>query len=587
MSKKTVTGNIFDMELMRKVYALISPYRGWFYFSVFLTIALAVVGPTVPYLVQRTLDKEIMNLDYGGLRTMALVIMGLLLLQGILFYCQTYLMSWLGQNAIQRLRNDVFQHIIRFKPRVFDKTPIGRLITRAISDVEAVADIFGQGIIIIIGDFLQIIVIISFMFYQSWQLTLVSLIVFPLLLFSSYVFKEKVKVAFQDVRNQVARLNSFLQEHITGMQIIQIFNREKEESEKFKAINADHRNANIRSILYYSVFFPVIEILSAVAIALIVWYGSMEVLAGAITFGTIVAFILYVNMLFRPIRQIADRFNTLQMGMVASERVFNLMAAEDSMPDKGEIKDVELKGEVVFENTWFAYNPDEWVLKNVSFRAIPGKTLAIVGPTGSGKTTIISLINRLYDIERGSIKIDGKSIQEYDLEWIRKQVAVVLQDVFLFSDTIGNNIKLYNPKVTNEQIREAAKLVGAEKFIDRLPNGFDYRVQERGSTLSTGQRQLVSFLRAIIQDPKILILDEATSSIDNETEELIQRAIDYLLRDRTAIVIAHRLSTIRHARQILVLEKGCVKEIGTHDELLEQEGLYKKLYELQFEEMNV
>jgi ATP-binding cassette subfamily B protein len=423
------------------------------------------------------------------------------------------------------------------------------------------------------------------MFYIDWRLSLYSLAVFPLLLVSAYIFKEKVKVSFQDVRTQVARLNAFLQEHITGMQIVQVFNRQDIEMDRFEKINASHRDANIRGVLYYSVFFPVIEVLSAMAIALIVWGGTKGVLDQRITFGTVVAFIQFINLLFRPIRQVADKFNTLQMGMVAADRIFNVLEMEDSTPDKGHLAADKVEGKIEFKDVWFAYEDENWILKDLSFDIQPGQTLAIVGHTGAGKTSITNLVNRLYEKQKGEILLDGRPVEDYQLTSLRKQIAVVLQDVFLLSDSIANNIKLFNENITREQMIEAAKLVGADRFIETLPGGYDYQVQERGATLSTGQRQLISFIRAVIQDPRILILDEATSSIDQETEELIQHATEVLLKDRTSIVIAHRLATIQHADKILVMEKGRIKEVGTHQELLEKGGLYRKLYELQFTEL--
>ncbi|MEX0967811.1 MAG: ABC transporter ATP-binding protein [Bacteroidia bacterium] len=586
-SQKSITGKAFDFTLLRRVFSLISPYRGQFVVAVILTVALAVIGPSIPFAIQKTIDKQILNLDFRGLWQMSLLILGLLFLQAIVNYFQTYLTSYLGQNAILHLRSGIFKHVLGFRSRVFDRTPIGTLITRTISDVETVADVFAQGLINIIGDLLQLLVIIVILFFLDWELTLVCLSLFPLLFLSSYVFKEKVKAAFQQVRTQVSRLNAFLQEHITGVQIIQVFGREKDEMERFKRINGAHRDANIRGIMAYSIFFPVIEILSAITIALIVWYGSGQVLEGELTFGVVTAFILYINMMFRPIRQIADKFNTLQMGMVASERIFRLMSVEDSIPDEGKLPAREIRGQIEFRNVWFAYEQEDWVLKDVSFKVEPGQTLAIVGATGAGKTTIINLINRLYEIQKGSICLDGEDIRDYPLAFLRRVTGVVLQDVFLFSDTIENNIRIYNDTISEEELEQAARLVGAEKFINRLPNGLRYEVQERGATLSSGQRQLISFIRAIIQDPRVLILDEATSSVDNETEEMLQHAIQVLLKDRTSIVIAHRLSTIQHASQIMVMDKGKIVEAGTHQELLTLNGHYKKLYQLQFAELVV
>lgn len=580
------SGKAMDFKVLQRVYKLIAPYKTIFILAVFLTILSAFIGPSVPYLVQYTIDHSVMQLNIRSLWNYSLLILGLLILQTVVNYFQSYYTSWLGQHAILHLRNNVFNHIVKFKLRVYDRTPVGTMITRTVSDVETVADIFSQGLINIIGDSLQLIVILVLMFTTDWRLSLVSLSVLPFLLVSAYIFKEKVRNSFQQVRTAVARMNAFLQEHITGMQIVQIFNREKEEGSKFEQINSEHRAANIRSVFYYSVFFPVIEVLSAISIAMLVWYGVGRILQDELTFGSLVAFILYLNLLFRPIRQLADKFNTLQMGVVSSERIFRVMDMEDFIPDEGK-QEKEINGHVEFKNVWFAYEEENWVLKDVSFEVKQGESLAIVGHTGAGKSSIINLINRMYIKNKGDICIDDINIEDYKLEYLRKNIAVVLQDVFLFSDTIENNIKLYNEDITREQIIEAAKLVGAHKFIEKLPGGYDYQVQERGGTLSTGQRQLISFIRAIIQNPKILILDEATSSIDQETEEMIQHATEVLLKGRTSIIIAHRLATIQNASQIVVMEKGRIKERGKHQELLQQGGLYRKLYELQFTELAI
>ncbi|RYD83689.1 MAG: ABC transporter ATP-binding protein [Sphingobacteriales bacterium] len=584
-----VTGRAFDSGLLRRVLGLISGYKGIFFLSLVLTIAMALLGPSVPLMVQKTIDKEIMHGDHAGLLNKCLIIIGLLLAQTLVMYFQTFYTSWLGQQAIANLRTRIFDHILHFRLKVYDKTAVGTMITRTVSDVETVADVFAEGLINIMGDLLQIIVILTIMFYTDWQLSVASLAVFPFLLLAAYIFKEKVKISFQDVRTQVGRLNAFLQEHITGMQIVQVFNREDKEEEKFRQINANHRDANIRGVMAYAVFFPVIEVLSSISIALIIWWGAKGIISASVTPGVLLMFIMFINLLFRPIRQVADKFNTLQMGMVAADRIFKVLDMTDNIPDKGENAPDVLPGKVEFKNVWFSYddeNPEQnWILKDVSFTVEPGKMLAIVGHTGAGKSSITNLINRLYTYQKGAVCIDNIPIENYKLSWLRKQIAVVLQDVFLFSDTISNNIKLYNETISREQMMEAAKLVGAQRFIERLPQNYDYEVQERGATLSTGQRQLISFIRAIIQDPKILILDEATSSIDHETEEMIQHATEVLLKDRTSIVIAHRLATIQNADQIIVLDKGIIAERGTHQELLAQNGLYKKLYELQFTEL--
>lgn len=587
-SDKEVHGKAVDTGILLKVYNLIRPYRKLFYLAVGITFINSFVGPAIPYAIRHTIDQEILKLDGQGLRLMAGAILGLLLLQGVLTYLQTYLTNYLGQNAIKHLREKVFDHILNFKSRVFDNTPIGTFITRTVTDVERVADIFSQGLISIVGDLLQLIIILTIMFYTDWELTLVMLTVFPFLVTISYVFKEKVKVAFQDVRTQVARLNAFLQEHITGMGIIKIFNKEDEEMEKFDRINQKHRDANIRSVLYYALFFPAIELFSAAAIALVVWYGTQNVLAGQVTFGTLVLFIMYINMMFRPIRAIANNFNVLQMGMVASSRIFKVLEHEEAIPNRGTLKPRTIQGDIQFQNVWFAYTDEEYVLQDVTFDIKAGQNIAIVGSTGAGKTTITNLLTRMYDVNAGSITLDGSDIRNYEVSHLREHISIVLQDVFLFSDTIANNIRLYESDITQDRMEEAARMIGADRFIKSLPQGFDTPVQERGASLSAGQRQLIAFIRAIIQEPRILILDEATSSVDNETEELIQDATEALLRGRTSIVIAHRLATVKNADQILVMEKGRIKESGTHQELMAREdGLYRQLIRLQFTELAV
>lgn len=574
-----------DSGLLKRVFQLLSDRKSLFYLAVIITLLTAVVVPLIPMSIMRMVDEAIANTDKQLLLELGTLVLGLLLLQTILNYSQTYLTNLLGQIAVKTLRMRVFRHVLRYRMKVFDRTPIGTLITRTVSDVEKVADIFAQGLINIIGDLLQMVFIIGAMFYLNWKLTLYVLIPFPLLLLSGWIFKEAVKVSFREVRNQISRLNAFLQEHVTGMQIIQIFSRQKRELNNFKDISGDELKANLKAVLYYSIFFPVIEILSAFSLAALVWFGGKEVLKGNIEAGGLVAFIMFIERLFRPIRQLADKFNTLQMGLVSSERIFRLLDDERFPDDTGEQRPVQIRGEIAFRNVHFAYQDENWILKDVSFEAKQGDTIAIVGHTGAGKTTIVNLINRLYDIQKGSICLDGEDISDYPLEHLREHVAVVLQDVFLFSDTIMNNITLFDERISREQVIDTAKRVGAHEFIMNLPNGYDYQVQERGATLSAGQRQLISFIRALVVDPSILILDEATSSVDNETEELLQKAIDELLRGRTSIVIAHRLSTIQKANKILVMEKGEIKESGDHDELLRKNGLYKKLYELQFAEL--
>lgn len=579
----SVSGKAFDNKILRRIYTYLKPYRKVFYLSVGLTILLAILAPVRPYLVQYTIDHFILKDDAQGLLNMVLLMLGILAVQTFVQYYHTVLTNWLGQSAILDLRKLVFSHLISLRLKYFDHTPIGTLVTRAVSDLETIADVFSEGLIVIIGDILQIIVIIGVMLYVDWRLTLISLATIPFLLIATYIFKERTKKAFQDVRVEVAKLNTFLQEHISGMRITQLFVREEAEMEKFKLINRRHRKAHIKSVWYYSIFFPVVELMSATSIGLLVWYGSKEVLDGSISLGVIVSFIMYLNMLFRPIRELADKFNTLQMGMVSSERIFNILDTNEQTPNEGTISDITLNGRIHFDKVSFAYNDSNYVLKNISFTVEAGKTLAIVGATGAGKSSIINLLNRFYEINEGSISIDGIDIKDFELSFLRSKIATVLQDVFLFSDTIEENIRLKNPDISREKIIDAAKQVGAHDFIMNLPGGYDYNVMERGATLSSGQAQLISFIRALVYEPSILVLDEATSSVDTETEELIQTAIQKLMKNRTSIVIAHRLSTIQNADQIMVLDQGEIIEKGTHQELLRLNGAYKRLYELQYQ----
>jgi ATP-binding cassette subfamily B protein len=492
------------------------------------------------------------------------------------------LTNTLGQSVIRDLRVDVFNHILNLRLKYFDRTPIGRLITRTVSDLETISDIFSQGLIQIIGDVLQLAVVIGVMFYTDWRLTLIVLVPMPLMIIATFYFKEAMKSAFQDVRKLISQLNTFLQEHISGISVIQFFARETQEFKKFEPINAEHRNAHIRANWYFSIFFPVIEIIMAIALGLLVWYGSKSALEGRITLGVVVAFIMYINMIFRPIRELVDKFNTLQMGMVGAERIFSVLDTNELTNQEGTFIPEKIEGKIEFENVWFAYDEEKWVLKDISFTVNPGETLALVGATGAGKSSIINILSRFYEVNKGTIKLDGVDIRSYDLNFLRKSIAVVLKDVFLFSDTVTNNISLLDPKVSEEEIINAAISVGADKFIKRLPGAYDYQVQERGATLSSGQAQLISFLRALVHRPKILVLDEATSSVDSESEELIQNAIERLMSGRTSIIIAHRLSTIQKANKIIVLDKGEIKEIGSHQDLLKIDGYYKRLYDLQF-----
>jgi len=577
-----VSGNVLDINLLGRVFRYVGPYRMIFIWSILLTVLLAILAPLRPWLIQFTLDNYILFNDHAGLINLSLLMVGLLLIQTMVQYFHTYCTNILGQSVIKDLRVNVFNHLSSLRLTYFDRTPLGQLITRTVSDLETIADIFSEGLIVIFGDLLQVIAIIAVMLYTDWELTLIVLIPMPLLIMASLVFKEAIKSAFQEVRTQVANLNTFLQEHITGIRIIQYFAREDQELKKFKKINSKHRDAHIRSNWYYSIFFPVVEIISAISIGLLVWYGSKSILSDEISPGVVVSFIMYINMLFRPIRELADKFNTLQMGMVGAERIFNVLDTDEKTVDKGTLDPEKLKGEIEFKNVWFTYHDENWVLKNISFRVKSGETLALVGATGAGKSSVINLLNRFYEINKGSILVDGQDIREYKLSSLRSHIATVLQDVFLFSDSIANNINLSNESIDRDKLIQAAKQVGAFEFISKLPHGFDYDVMERGATLSAGQAQLISFIRAMVYDPQILVLDEATASVDTETEELIQHAINKLMQGRTSVVIAHRLSTIQNADRIIVLDHGEIKEMGSHQQLLKLNGFYKKLYDLQF-----
>ena len=588
MEKEQVSsGNIIDWTVLRRLMRFVAPYRKSFYSLIFLTVLLGVLTPIKPLLIQYTIDNDVALGDYEGMVSIMLLLLGLLIVHAIAQYIHTYISGWLGQKVIRDIRSKLYEHIVHLRLKFFDKTPIGRLVTRTISDVETLSDVFSEGLAAMAGDLLQIVFILIVMFYQDWRLALLSLSTIPLLLISTYIFKEKIKVTFNDVRNAVANLNTFVQEHITGMNIVQIFGSEKTEFEKFRRINEEHRHSNLRSVLYYSIYFPVAEIIAAAGIGLLVWYGAKGVIhfeETNITIGKLIAFIMYIQMFFRPIRMIADRYNTLQMGIVSSSRIMNLLDNEEHVQENGKHKPDNMQGAIRFEHVWFAYNDEQYVLKDINLDIKAGQTIAFVGATGAGKSSIINLLNRFYEIHRGAIKVDGIDIKEYDLGALRKNIGVVLQDVFLFSDTILNNITLGNPEVTEEMVWHAADLVGARRFIDRLPGKLSYNVMERGSTLSVGQRQLISFIRAMVYDPKILILDEATSSVDSETEEMIQQAISKMMRGRTSVVIAHRLSTIQKADKIIVLDHGEIKEEGRHEALLSKDGFYAHLHRMQYKE---
>tara|TARA_R110001592_G_scaffold31788_1_gene111714 strand:- start:1110 stop:2882 length:1773 start_codon:yes stop_codon:yes gene_type:complete len=580
------SGNIVDFRVLKRLFRFAKPYLKQFYLLVFLTILLAVLVPIRPYIVQLSIDTYVPQGDYSGLMTMLIILVIHLVVLAIVQYAHTYLSGWVGQTIIKDIRIKLYEHLLKLKLKFFDKTPIGRLVTRNVSDIETLSNVFSEGIAALIGDLLQLVFIMGFMFYLDWRLTLISLATLPLLIFSTYIFKEKIKVTFNDVRNAVSNLNSYVQEHVTGMNIVQIFNAEEREYDKFKKINKEHEKAHIKSVLYYAIYFPVAEIIQAAAIGMVVWYGARGILSDSgIAPGLIISFIMYLQMFFRPIRMIADRFNTLQMGIVSSNRIFTLLDSDENITDEGTYMPERFKGDVKFKNVWFAYNEEEYVLKDITFHVKEGETIALVGATGAGKSSVINLLSRFYEINKGTIEIDGHDLKEYDLSALREKIGVVLQDVFLFSDTIRQNITLGNPDISDEKIQEAAALVGAKKFIERLPGKYDYNVMERGATLSVGQRQLISFVRAMVYDPQIIVLDEATSSVDSETEEMIQNAIEKLMTGRTAIVIAHRLSTIQNADKIIVLDKGEIKEVGSHQELLDKGGFYANLYKMQYKEV--
>ena len=586
MDKKSVSGNVIDYRVLKRLFIYCKPYTSQFYLLVFFTISLSILSPIRPYLVQLTIDNHVAFNDYNGMLNMIIILIVLLLFQGVIQYYHTYLSGWIGQNIVRDLRIKLFSHIQKLRLKFFDNTPIGKIITRNISDIETIAEVFGQGLASIIGDLLQLVGILIIMFLINWKLTLITLSTFPLLLLVTYIFKEKVKVSFNNVREAVANLNSFVQEHIVGMNVVQIFARESKEYESFKKINKNHLESNLKAVLYYSLYFPAMEFFTALGMGLMIWYGSNQILEDEISLGILIAFIMYLQMFFRPIRMIADRFNVLQMGVVSSIRIFKLLDNKEMIVNNDKLKiENNISGKLEFKNLWFAYNKKDYVLRNINFKINPGNVLAIVGSTGSGKTSIINLINRFYEFNKGEVYLDENKLRDYNLNELRQVIGYVPQDVFLFSDTIRNNLTLGNKKISDSEIWDVIRYLKAERFIEKLPGKLDYNVMERGGTLSVGQRQLLSCIRILLFDPKIILLDEATSSVDSETEEIIQNAISKILKNRTSIVVAHRLSTIRQADNILVLENGEIVESGKHNELKRNNKHYSKLYKMQFSKL--
>jgi len=580
----SATGNAFDFSLFKRLIKYTNPYKWTFYFVALAAVLLSFFAVLRPYLLQVTIDDSIIPKDNDNLVFYISMMLVVLFLEVIFQFCFIYFANWLGQEVVRDLRVNLFKHMLQFKMKYYDKSAVGRLVTRAVSDIETIASIFSEGLFMIASDLLKMLVVLGFMFYKSWQLTLLVLTVLPFILYATRVFQKKMKIAFEDVRNQVANLNTFVQERITGMKIVQIFTRENVEYQKFKDINNKHKSAWIKTVWYNSIFFPIAEMSTSITIGLIVWYGGLRVVEDdALSLGIIIMFIELAQMLFRPLRQIADKFNTLQMGMVAANRIFAILDTDSVIQDTGSKEISNLKGDIEFENVRFSYDEGEEVLKGVSFKAEPGETIAIVGATGAGKSTVINLLNRFYEIDSGRVMVDGMDIKDITLKTLRAEIAVVLQNVFLFADTILNNITLQNPNVTEEDVIKAAKDIGIHDFINSLPNGYYYNVKERGVMLSSGQRQLISFLRAYVSNPSILVLDEATSSVDSYSEQLIQDATDKITANRTSIVIAHRLATIKKADRIIVMDAGKIVEMGTHKQLLKVEnGFYKNLYEVQF-----
>ena len=584
-SEEEVLGKAYDSKLMKRLLSYIRPYKKYVLFAIFLNIIVSSLGPLRPVLTKIAIDDYIANSDYKGLLYISLALFASLLLNAVIQYFLTYYTQYLGQKTLYDLRTQIFNHTQKLALKFFDRTPIGRIVTRATNDIEALGELFSSGIVMVFSDIFIIVWIFVFMFTMDFRLSLVTLSVLPVLFYGTFLFRKKVRESYRDVRLHLARLNSYMQEHVTGMSAVHIFHKEEDELKKFSGINNDYRTANIKSIFYYAIFYPGVELLSSIAIGLIIWYGGGEIVQSSLTIGVLFAFIQFTEMFFRPIRDLSEKYNIMQTAMASSERIFKLLDNKTFI--KNPEKPVELekvRGQIEFKNVWFAYNDDDYVLKDVSFKINPGETIAIVGHTGAGKTSIINILTRFYDINKGEILVDGINIETVDKKELRKHISIVLQDVFLFSGNIDSNINLDDGEISRKRIIEAAKIVGADDFIKYLPNGYDEEVKERGATLSVGQKQLISFARALAFDPQVLILDEATSSVDTETEQLIQKAIEKLLVGRTAIVIAHRLSTIQNADKIIVLHKGEIRETGNHQELLAKRGIYYKLYQLQYKD---